>query len=157
MTEVDADQHAVLRRRVQAPPQAVWSVLADGWVYATWVVGTSRIRKVEGSWPAPGSQIHHSFGVWPAVIDDTSEVVACDPGRELVLRARGWPIGEAQVRIRLEEPEPGVTEVSIVEDVVRGPARWVAPRLMRQVLIAPRNVETLRRLAHLAEGRHRGT
>ncbi len=33
-------------RRIEAPPGAVWAVLADGWLYATWVVGASRVRDV---------------------------------------------------------------------------------------------------------------
>ena len=34
-------------RDVDAPGQAVWDVLADGWSYATWVVGASRVRDVD--------------------------------------------------------------------------------------------------------------
>jgi len=89
------DGRAVISRRVNAPTGAVWSVLADGWMYATWVVGASRIRSVEPEWPNPGSRLQHSFGIWPAVIDDHTEVLTADPGRELLLKARGWPVGEA--------------------------------------------------------------
>ena len=35
------------RRSVDAPAEAVWDVLADGWQYATWVVGASRVRAVD--------------------------------------------------------------------------------------------------------------
>jgi len=54
---------------VTAPAEAVWAVVSDGWLYANWVVG-SRVRAVDPGWPAEGCRIHHSFGVWPAVIDD---------------------------------------------------------------------------------------
>jgi len=149
------DGRAVISRRVNAPTGAVWSVLADGWMYATWVVGASRIRSVEPEWPNPGSRLHHSFGIWPAVIDDHTEVLTADPGRELLLKARGWPVGEANVRIRVT---PGNTEdsslISIVEDATSGPGKLL-PRAARQLLIAPRNTETARRLALIAEGRHR--
>jgi len=94
-TVTAADENAVITRRVHATTDAVWSVLADGWMYATWVVGASRIRAVRPHWPQLGSRIHHSFGVWPALIDDHTEVLECDPGRELLLKARGWPAGEA--------------------------------------------------------------
>src|ERR1700712_4181413 len=57
------DGNAVITRRVRASTDAVWSVLADGWMYATWVVGASRIRAVEPQWPRQGARIHHSFGV----------------------------------------------------------------------------------------------
>ena len=50
---------------VAATPDEVWSVLADPWSYATWVVGTVKIRDADSTWPAVGSKLHHSFGVWP--------------------------------------------------------------------------------------------
>jgi hypothetical protein len=100
-TSTTADGHTVITRRVEASTEAVWAVLAAGWMYSTWVVGASRIRAVQQHWPQPGSRIHHSFGVWPALIDDHTEVLECDPGRELLLKARGWPAGEAHVRIKV--------------------------------------------------------
>jgi hypothetical protein len=155
-TSTMADGRAVITRRVHAPAPVVWSVLADGWQYATWVVGASRIRKVEPEWPRPGSRLHHSFGVWPVLIDDHTEVLTCDPGRALLLKARGWPAGEAQVRIKITASGPDVSVVSIAEDAVAGPGRLL-PRPVRQSLIGPRNIETLRRLALITEGRHRKT
>ena len=149
----DLDGSAVVRHRIAAPPAAVWAVLSDGWVYATWVVGASRVRGVEHHWPEEGSLVHHSFGVWPVVINDDTEVLYADPDRELVLKARGWPAGEAHVRILLGSDGAHGTELSIEEDVVSGPGRLV-PRPVRQAAIAPRNKEALRRLAFLAEGRY---
>ena len=55
---------------VRATPADVFAVLADGWLYPSWVVGASRVRGVDGTWPQPGSRIHHSVGVWPLLIDD---------------------------------------------------------------------------------------
>lgn len=147
------DGRAVITRRVDAPPGVIWSVLADGWMYATWVVGTSRIRAVDPAWPNPGSRLHHSAGIWPALIDDHTEVLAADPGRELTLNARGWPAGEATVRIHISPGTvPGSSTVRIVEDAVTGPGTLL-PRAARQLLISRRNTETLRRLAFIAEGR----
>jgi hypothetical protein len=147
--------NAVVSRIVKAPPDAVWSVLADGWLYATWVVGASRIREVDLGWPQVGTRIHHSVGLWPALIDDTTHVLACREGTELVLKARAWPAGEAEVRITLTAARANHTNVSMAEDATGGPGRLV-PRPLRKALIGPRNVEALRRLALLAEGRYRG-
>ena len=80
----------------------VFAVLADGWVYPVWVVGASRMRAVDDDWPEVGSRLHHSAGAWPLLIDDTSEVLAYDPPRAMVLQARGWPAGEARVEITVE-------------------------------------------------------
>jgi hypothetical protein len=135
-------------REIDASPDAVWAVLSDGWLYPSWVVGASRMRLVDPAWPAVGAQLHHSVGVWPALIDDTTTVLASVPKRELVLRARGWPAGEATVRLTIEEHAGGCVVV-MAEDVASGPARLL-PRPARTALIAPRNTETLRRLSYLA-------
>ncbi len=29
-------------------------MLSDGWLYASWVVGASRVRDVDPRWPSPG-------------------------------------------------------------------------------------------------------
>jgi hypothetical protein len=136
---------------VNTVPEQVWEVLADGWLYPLWVVGATRMRAVDQSWPQVGSKIHHSVGVWPAVIDDETEVLACDPGRSLRLRAAGWPMGEAEVLVTLTASGAG-TLVELTEDAVSGPAVLV-PGVLRDPMISWRNVETLRRLALLAEGR----
>jgi uncharacterized protein YndB with AHSA1/START domain len=141
-------------RTIDAPPQAVWDVLADGWLYPLWVVGATRMRAVEEAWPAVGSRIHHSAGVWPAVVDDNTEVRAAEPGKRLQLRAKGWPLGEADVLIELEAVG-AATRVTIHEDAAEGPGRLV-PGILRAPMLKWRNTETLRRLAYVVEGRARG-
>jgi hypothetical protein len=141
-------------RVVNAPVEAVWAVVSDGWLYANWVVGASRVRAVDSRWPDAGSRIHHSFGVWPAVIDDETVSLRMVPGERLHLQARGWPMGEARVELSIAEGSDGSCTVSIVEDAVSGPG-VIVPRPLRQAAIAVRNSEALRRLALIAEGRHR--
>ncbi|WP_338749109.1 SRPBCC family protein [Janibacter alittae] len=136
---------------IDAPPGAVWEVLADGWLFPLWVVGACRIRDVEPSWPAAGSRIHHSVGVWPGVIDDDTEVLASEEATALRLRARAWPMGEAEVLITVA-PSGRQSEVTIVEEVVSGPGRLV-PAVVMGIGISWRNKETLRRLELLVEGR----
>lgn len=67
------------------------------------------------------------------------------------MQARGWPAGEARVRIDVE-PTPGGCTVWLTEDAVRGPGTLI-PEALRTAALVPRNTETLRRLAMLAEGR----
>ena len=136
---------------VRATPDAVWRVLADGWLYPLWVVGATRMRQVDDTWPDPGSKLHHSVGVWPVVINDDTEVVECVPESLLALRARAWPGGEADVRIHLER-QGAATRVRLEEDVVSGPGRLL-PKPVRAPALVVRNRETLRRLAWLAERR----
>ncbi len=145
-------------RVTHASPDAVWQVLTDGWLYPVWVVGASRMRDVEEAWPAVGSRLHHSFGVWPVVVDDTTQVLEAEPGRRIKLQARGWPAGEATVELVLTPlPDRGADagvgcRVTLREDATAGPGRFV-PYPLRLAALYPRNVETLRRLAFIAEGR----
>jgi hypothetical protein len=141
-----------VQRQVKCSPAQVFDVLNDGWTYALWVVGASRMRDVDQGWPATGTKLHHSFGVWPLLINDSTEVLEIEPGKRLLLEARGWPIGEAKVEITVE-PDGNGALISIAEDASSGPARLV-PEQIRQPVIDFRNQETLRRLAYLVEGRH---
>jgi uncharacterized protein YndB with AHSA1/START domain len=138
-------------RVIKTVPDRVWDVLADGWLYPVWVVGATRMRDVDRSWPAAGAKLHHSAGVWPMVIDDNSEVLESEPGHFLRLRARGWPLGEAEVAITLTASGSN-TLVEIKEKAVSGPGALV-PEPVENVLIGFRNNETLRRLAFVAENR----
>jgi len=138
-------------RRMDCAPAAVLDVLADGWSYAAWVVGTSRIRSVSPDWPAPGARIEHSVGLWPALLDDVTDVREWDPEHGIDLVARGWPAGEARVTIRVKPRTEGCL-VRIDEDAVAGPGTLV-PRPLRAAVLKARNTETLRRLAYIAERR----
>ena len=139
---------------IHATPEQVWDVLADGWLYPLWVVGASRMREVDQDWPAVGAQLHHSVGTWPLLVDDTTEVVEATPGTRLVLHARAWPSGSAGVTIRLEAVGTE-TDVTLEEDVAMGPAKLV-PKPVRDLPITWRNVESLHRLAYVAERRSAG-
>jgi uncharacterized protein YndB with AHSA1/START domain len=129
---------------IPAPPSAVWDVFADGQRYDRWVVGATNIRGVEPAWPQPGSRIHHTVGVRPFRIDDTTSVVAAEKDRALVLRARAWPAGEGEVTFALS-PEGNGTRVTMTEGPVAGPGRWVHNPVF-ELLLHARNAETLRRL-----------
>jgi len=138
-------------RSVSATPEQVWKVLSDGWLYPLFVVGASRMRDVDESWPAVGARLHHSVGTWPLLIDDTTEVVEVEEGKRLLLLARGWPAGQAHVDISLE-PDGDTTVVTITEDATAGPGLLV-PKPLRDAQLHWRNIETLRRLAFVVEGR----
>lgn len=136
-------------RLFRCPPEAVFAVLSDGWLYPTWVVGASRMREVEEAWPEVGAKLHHSFGVWPVLIDDHTRVEEWDPPRRMSLLARGWPMGEARVTIEVKPRASGCV-VRISEHAVAGPGAWADAVV--DPLLRWRNSETLHRLALLAEG-----
>ena len=141
----------VVSRTIEAAPEQVWSVLADGWSYPLFVVGASRMRDVDLAWPEVGTRLHHSVGLWPALVDDVTEVLELQPGARLRLRAKGWPLGEAEVEFRLRVEGAG-THVEIEETPTSGPGALVPPPA-RGLSLRWRNTETLRRLALVAENR----
>jgi hypothetical protein len=140
------------RVTVGASADRVFAELADGWTYVGWVVGATHIRDVDPNWPEPGSKIHHQVGVWPAAVSDNTESLECEPGRRLVLRARGWPLGEATIEILLIEQDSSHTEVIMREAPSAGPGRWLDNRVLR-ALLHSRNTETLSRFRDRVEKR----
>jgi uncharacterized protein YndB with AHSA1/START domain len=137
---------------VAASPERVFEVLSDGWMYAAWVVGASHVRAVEPEWPEVGSKIHHSVGLWPAVVKDASTVIRCDRNERLVLDVAIWFVGRGTVDLELRRlPGPTErTEIIMREEMHEGllsklPAAVVDPP------ITARNKETLKRLGAMAE------
>jgi hypothetical protein len=136
---------------IDADPDTVFAVLANGWTYGQWVVGTSHVRAVDPQWPKVGSRLHHAVGIWPFVVRDHTEVQECQPGSRLRLTARGWPFGEAEVDMTLEA-EGARTRLTIREEPVGGPGALLRNPI-GDAFINRRNVETLARLAAIAEAR----
>jgi uncharacterized protein YndB with AHSA1/START domain len=144
---------STVSKRVKASPADVWAVLADGWLYATWVVGASRIRSVDETWPAEGSSIHHSVGSWPFLFNDKTIATKSEPEKELEMRARAWPGGEALVRVSIE-PEGEGSIITMTEDASAGPMLMV-PQPVRKQTFDWRNTESLLRLGFLVENKAR--
>ena len=136
-------------RIVGTTPDRVFAVLADGWSYASWVVGAAHIRDVDPAWPAVGSRIHHRIGPWPLQINDETVVRAVEPDRLLELAAHMWPVGSAVVRVSLELVAPASTRVRMAETLTSGVGR-VVPDAVQALLLRPRNAEALRRLDDIA-------
>lgn len=140
---------SITRAHVDAPPERVFDILDDASTYEFWVVGCKDIRAVDAEWPAPGSAFHHSVGVGPLTLKDSTSVVERDRPRTLELRARARPAGVARVHFELTAQGSGTT-VTIEEAPIEGlPAKLHNP--LQDHLIHQRNEETLRRLKWLAE------
>jgi uncharacterized protein YndB with AHSA1/START domain len=134
---------------IDAPPERVFDVLADPFTYDDWVVGTTKIRRADPEWPAPGTRLHHTVGFPPLGTSDHTEVVAVQAPERLELDAVARPFGRAKVELTLEASGTG-TRCTIVED----PSGWTAPLRLNpavHLLIRLRNTETLRRLKAIAE------
>ena len=135
---------------IDAPPAAVFAVLADPDSYDRWVVAERRPCATPTPVGRRGSRLHHTVGAGPIGLKDSTSVVASDAPHHLRLRARGRPFGIAHVDFELT-PERSGTMVVLRE--------WVAePRLLAvcnpilDPLIRVRNAETLRRLDAVVTG-----
>jgi len=127
---------------IYASPEDVIAFLADGKRYADWVVGAKRIRSVEPDWPAQGSKFHHTVGVGPVNINDSTVVRSVDPPNRLVLEARARPLGRAMVKLEVV-PEDEGSLVRMTEEPINVPG--FVKRLLDPPIFA-RNAEALRRL-----------
>ena len=137
---------------VDAPPAAVWAVLADPPTYEEWVVGNKAIRDYDPKWPAAGTEFHHKVGFGPVAVKDKTVSLEAVPPRRLAMNVRVFPAGHGVVTFDLTETGEG-THVRMEELPAGGPVKRLWPVLAP--LVKLRNAETLRRLRRLAESRHR--
>jgi uncharacterized protein YndB with AHSA1/START domain len=136
-------------RVIPASPERIFDVLSNGWAYSAWVVGASHVRAVQDEWPAVGATIHHSVGLWPAVVQDVTNVIECSPPRRLVLDVAIWFIGRGTVDLTLTPHTGDRTEVVMFEEMHEGVLAKL-PDAVVDPLLGARNRETLQRLEALA-------
>jgi uncharacterized protein YndB with AHSA1/START domain len=134
---------------IDVPREQVFGLLADGAQYHQWVMGAADVRAADDAWPAPGARIHHSTGVGPLTIDDSTEVVACDPPARLELLAHLGPLGSFRVEFTLDALAGGRTCVRMEEAPVEGVSKLAGP--VGDAVGRLRNMLSLRRLKTLAE------
>ena len=142
---------AETEQTIDASPDDVFAVLLDAWGYEHWVVGCKDIRAVDDAWPEPGSRFHHTVGMGPLDVSDTTMVVEVERPRRLVLEARARPAGVAKVVFTVE-PHEGGSRVHIWEKPIRGVARTIHNPVL-DAAVDGRNAETLRRLKKRVEER----
>lgn len=141
-----------VHRHFPCGPEQVFNVLADGWLYANWVVGAAHICRVDDRWPAVGARICYQMGPWPTQARDFTTVLAVEHNRLLELRAQLRPLGAAKIRLELTRTDDG-TRVRLIERVHSG-AFSLIPDWVQAVIVAPRNAVSLARLEDIAVGRH---
>jgi uncharacterized protein YndB with AHSA1/START domain len=139
---------ATNERFMPIPPEAVWDALADAGGYGYWVVGSSEIRDVDATWPAPGSRFHHTVGIRPLRVSDHTESLEARRPRLLRLRVKVRPFATAHVTLTMT-PQDGGTRVRMVENP-DGVSSWLTLNPLLQLFTKGRNAESLMRLEELA-------
>jgi hypothetical protein len=118
-------------------------------------MGAADVRSADDAWPAPGSRLHHSTGIGPLTIDDSTEVVACRAPERLELLAHLGPLGSFRVELTLEELAGSLTRVRMVEAPVEGISKLAGP--VGDAAGRLRNKLSLAKLKEIAERRNRET
>lgn len=142
---------ATNRILVPVPTGTVFATLSDPRAYASFVVGTKRIRRFDPTWPAVGSAFHHTLGVGPLVLRDLSRVEEVQQNHRLVLRAQMRPLAVNRVAFRLRPIEQG-SEIEVEEYAIEGPAAALWNPAF-EGLMWLRNQLMLRRLRRVVERR----
>lgn len=145
---------SINRISVAASPEDVFSILANPYRYAEWVVGAREIRGVEGDWPSAGARFHHSIGFGPVAIKDQTKVVEADAPTRLVLEAQVRPFLTAAVTLAVTPTAPGSDVVMEEHPVGPLPIRIIWALL--DPLTSRRNDAALRRLKEIVERRTSG-
>ena len=141
-----------LQRHVAATAGELFAILADGWLYPSWMVGASRIRAVDGTWPAPGARLHYSYGAWPLLVDDDTELLQWEPDKKAVLQATCWPMRQATIALTPEADDASGCHLNMVAEANKGAGRLM-PNVVKHALMVRYNTESLQRLAFQAERR----
>lgn len=140
---------AVRHRLVQATPQAVWDVLADGNLYADWVVGTSDSTPGAGQWPQVGATLTYEVRLGPLRLNNESVVRHKVDGSLLEIEAKAGSLGTARISVELR-PWGEQCLVIVDEHPLRGPG-GLLHNAGAEALIQVRHRTMLARLARLCE------
>lgn len=132
--------------------ERAWQLLEDPRALKLLVVGARNVRRFDARWPEVGTTVHHTVGVAPLVIRDTTEVIASEPGHRLVLEARVRPFGSFEVDFALRDHDGGCL-LEVRERVIGGPLSGGRRAKVVDTLVKIRNVELCRRFQRLVERR----
>jgi uncharacterized protein YndB with AHSA1/START domain len=142
---------AIVNVLVRRPPERVWEVLADGFAYAQWVVGTREIRRVDEGWPAVGTSIHYTLGLGPVTFRGRTTSRVVEEGRRLGLEADASVLGTARIMIELL-PWGEDTVLLLDEHPLRGPG-YRFHNTFSDALLLLRGRPMVKNLARVVESR----
>lgn len=97
--------------------------------------------------------IHHTVGIPPLLVRDTTEVPQMDPGRFLRMEARIRPLGALVVEFELT-PDPGGCRLTVREAPRAGLLSRSGVIPFVEAVAALRNRDICRRYRHLVESRN---
>ena len=137
-----------------ASPSEAFRLLEDPKTFERLVAGARRIRRFDPRWPEPGTAIHHTVGIPPLLVRDSTEVIEMTPPSRLRLEARIWPLGTLEVEFEFADHPEGST-LTVREQPVAGPVAAPGVRRLTAIGVKLRNLEICRRYRKLVTDRYR--
>jgi uncharacterized protein YndB with AHSA1/START domain len=134
-------------REVAVAPEAIWAVLADASTYARWVVGVTRILRVDPAWPTPGSTFAYTFRYGPFTLRGRATVLEAHGPRHLRVRWRRRWRGITIAEFRVEPAIDPAPDRSVIR--MREEATGLFAGLAESPLAGAHAVTTLARLERL--------
>jgi len=135
-------------------PERVFGVLDDPRSLAYFVVGSRNIRRFDPRWPDTGTTVHHTVGIGPFAIRDTTEVVEVHRPTRLVLDTRLRPLGAFSVTFSITAGTEGST-LTVEEHPVRGLVALPGVRRVVDAALVWRNRWMTHRVGRLVDRRER--
>ncbi len=140
-----------VHQHIDASRDDVFNAISNPTTYPEWLVGTQRIRHVDGEFPKPGTKFDHSVGPTENITaDDDTKAMEVQGHRRLLLEVHIGPF-HGEVEFTLNKRGDNSTEVRMRECPI-GPFAVITP-VMRPILAA-RNRASLHKLAQLLERSH---
>lgn len=137
-----------------APAEKAFRLLEDPKSFERLVAGARRIRRFDARWPDPGTAIHHTVGIPPLLLRDSTTVTDVQPPSLLRLEAGIWPLGSLLVEFTFT-PHPEGCTLTVREAPLAGPIDLPGLRRLASGGIKLRNLEICRRYRRLITDRDR--
>jgi uncharacterized protein YndB with AHSA1/START domain len=134
---------------IDAPPERVWSLLADWESSAEWMVDATTVEVLNEQREGAGTRVRAVTRIAGVPLTDVMTVTVWEPPSRLEVVHEGWPIrGPAWFALA---PEAGGTRFEWIEDLQAplGPLGQVGGRVLRAPIerVLRRSLVKLKRLA----------
>lgn len=139
---------------VASSPEEAFRLLEDPRSFERLVAGARKVRRFDARWPEEGTVIHHTVGIPPLLVRDTTEVQRIEQGRLLCMEARIWPLGTLLVEFEFSS-DPAGCRLAVREAPRSGPIARPGVRRIAEAAVTLRNREICRRYRRIIDNRNR--
>ncbi len=132
--------------------EEAFRVLEDPRSFERLVAGARKVRRFDTRWPDEGTVIHHTVGITPFLIRDTTKVTRIVRPELLRLEARARPLGVFTVEFEFAD-DPSGCLMKVREKPSSGFVARPGMKTVVEASVILRNLELCRRYRRLIESR----